>query len=64
MIQMKLFTGCYKGEGATRRFIEPDEEVNEFLETNDVRYVDAKFNVSVDNGGDSWNSILLVYDEN
>lgn len=63
MIQTKLFTGHFEGEIGTRerKFIDVDEEINEFISEYGIEVIDIKLNTTVDSDGDSWNHALVIY---
>lgn len=59
MIKMKLFSGDTREIDGKYYFINADDVVNEFMECNDVEYIDCKF-INDDSQG---YLILLVYKE-
>lgn len=61
-MKTKLFTGYWTGEGIQRRFIDIDEEMNTFLENNNVELIDIKF-ASYVHQDEAWNSALIIYRE-
>ena len=65
MVKTKLFTGYYaRKNNQISNFIEPDMEINEFLEKNpSVEVVDIKLSSYADPDGGGWHSALMIYKE-
>lgn len=64
MLKTKLFTGYYTaGKLSERRFIDVDEEINDFLAKQNVEMVDIKYTVHLDSDGNPWNNALMIYKE-
>lgn len=59
MIKMKLFSGDTREIDGKYYFLNVDDVVNEFIESNNIEYIDCKF-INDDSQG---YLILLVYKE-